>query len=65
MPKDQQARNTVTNLASLTDPYHPVKMRLLLYREGRGKFVWHWLTYWGIGCHTLIHFDGTWTSAQA
>lgn len=25
-----------------TDPYQPIKMRLLLYHEGRGKFVWHW-----------------------
>lgn len=41
-------------------------MRLLLYHEGRFEiFVWHWLIYWGIGRHTLIHFDGTWTSAQA
>lgn len=65
MPKVQEARNTVTNLAQLTDPYHLIKMRLLLYCEGRKIFVWHCLIYWGIGCHTLTHFDGTWTSAQA
>ena len=57
-------RNAVTSLAGITEPYHPEKMRWVLCSEGREKFVWHWLTHLGMTCHTFIHFDGTWRSAQ-